>query len=318
MTYQKNNHVDSSPSNVSGSMQLYNEPDVLLVIIIFSSVNNFNKRQTIRETWLLDTMKSKEVKHFFVISEGNSKDDQKILISIEEDKHNDLLLLSNLEDTFFLLTLKLVATFGWLTNIKVLGNKGVSKTVKSFKNFKFVLKCDDDSFVRVTEVINELKSVYSNDKGNNLYWGFFDGRSRAKKSGKYKEDEWKICDHYIPYALGGGYVLAQPLVEFIAKNEYFLKKYNNEDISVGAWLGNYEGINRVHDPRFDTEYLSRGCHQTYLITHKQSETSMRTLHDNLKNTGHLCRREYKTRMSYIYNWQVLPSNCCARVNPNVP
>lgn len=318
VTFPNNHEREVFYKDLSSHIVSYNETDVILVILIFSSVNNFNKRQTIRETWLSDISDHKDVKHYFVISEGNAKEDQKVLIAFEQDKHKDLIVFPNLEDSFYLLTNKLVASFGWLTNIQVLQGQGLSKTNKFFKNFKFVLKCDDDSFVRTTEIVNELKTVYSGKKGDNLYWGFFDGRARVKKIGKYKEDDWNICDYYIPYALGGGYILAQPLVIYVAKNENFLKKYRNEDISVGAWLSSYSGINRIHDPRFDTEYISRGCHQSYLITHKHSETAMRNFHKNLKNTGRLCQKEYKTRMSYIYNWQVAPSSCCSRINPSIP
>ena len=44
--------------------------------------------------------------------------------------------------------------------------------------------------------------------------------------------------------------------------------WNSEDISVGGWLGPVR-VNRVHSTRFDTEAKSRGCQNSYLITHKQ-------------------------------------------------
>ncbi|EEB15324.1 beta-1,3-galactosyltransferase, putative [Pediculus humanus corporis] len=296
----------------------YANAEVFLVVFVFSSIGNYNKRQTIRETWLSELSTHKDLKHYFVISSESAKDDENLLISVEREKHKDLLIFHKLKDSFYLLTSKLVASFGWLTNSTVLGEEGKSNTLRPFNRFKFVLKCDDDTFVRVREVINELKTVYSGDKGRNLYWGFFDGRAKVKKGGKYKEEEWNICDYYIPYALGGGYILSESLVSFIATNEKFLKKYRNEDVSVGAWLSSYNNLNRVHDTRFDTEYISRGCHQSYLVTHKHSETAMRNFHNNLKNTGHLCQREFKTRMSYNYDWQALPSKCCLRVNSNIP
>lgn len=297
----------------------YDSIDIFLVLLIFSSVNNFSKRQTIRETWLSNISKDQETKYYFIISLGGVKENQIIQIFNEQSKYKDLLIFPDLEDSFYSLTFKLVAALGWLTDIPVLEKQGISKIQKPFHSFKYVLKCDDDSFVRVSKIKYELKTVYSQtDEGLNLYWGFFDGRARVKKTGKYKEDEWNNCDYYTPYALGGGYVLAKPLVEFIAKNEKYLKKYKSEDVSVGAWLSNYSGVTRVHDPRFDTEYISRGCHQSYLVTHKHSETAMKNFYYNIKNSGNLCEKEYKTRMSYIYDWKALPSKCCARINPDIP
>ena len=55
-------------------------------------------------------------------------------------------------------------------------------------------------------MIDELK--HSNFE-QGLYWGFFDGRAPVMKKGKWAEKDYKLCDKYIPYALGGGYVLSQ-------------------------------------------------------------------------------------------------------------
>lgn len=75
---------------------------------------------------------------------------------------------------------------------------------------------------------------------------------------------------------------------------------------------------RVHDPRFDTEYVSRGCLNDYIVTHKQNVEMMKQLQENLQATGKLCPREYKVKPSYIYNWDVLPSMCCLRNDSRVP
>lgn len=313
-------HVDEKDiyCGKSASYRSKNEfPDVFLVILIFSSLNNFSRREVIRNTWLSD-VKSEEIVHFFAISAGTATSAQKSLLKLEQEKNGDLLIFTNLDDSFYLLTTKLIASFDWLTDVGVLREEVKSSTRKRFRKFEFLLKCDDDTFVRVTDLVSELKTVYSGERGENLYLGFFDGRAKPKKTGKYKEDQWIVCDYYIPYALGGGYVLARPLVHFIARNGNFLTRYRNEDISVGAWLSSYSKLNRVHDPRFDTEYISRGCHQSYLVTHKHSEFAMKKFHENLKVTGKLCLKENRTRISYMYNWNVPPSKCCSRNNPDIP
>jgi galactosylxylosylprotein 3-beta-galactosyltransferase len=55
-------------------------------------------------------------------------------------------------------------------------------------------------------ILEELKNS-NYPKG--LYWGFFDGRAPVQIQGKWAEKDYKICDRYLPYALGGGYVLSQ-------------------------------------------------------------------------------------------------------------
>jgi galactosylxylosylprotein 3-beta-galactosyltransferase len=137
--------------------------------------------------------------------------------------------------------------------------------------------------VRVSQLLRSLKDI----SHPHLYWGFIDGRAPVHKTGKWMERDWVLCDRYLPYALGGGYVLAYDLVQFVAANARYFKmcvskrtticsthspfhpcRYNSEDVSVGAWLAGID-VHYVHDPRFDTEWMSRGCNNEYLVTHKQ-------------------------------------------------
>ena len=70
---------------------------------------------------------------------------------------------------------------------------------------KYLLKVDDDSYVQLPLVLEELKN---SNFDKSLYWGFFDGRAPVWLKGKWAEKEYHLCDKYIPYALGGGYVLS--------------------------------------------------------------------------------------------------------------
>lgn len=49
--------------------------------------------------------------------------------------------------------------------------------------------------------------------------------------------------------------------------------FRNEDVSVGALLAGLD-LRYVHDPRFDTEFKSRGCNNEFIITHKQSPDAL--------------------------------------------
>ena len=79
---------------------------------------------------------------------------------------------------------------------------------------------------------------------------------------------------------------------------------------MGVWLSPYEAERR-HDVRFDTEFVSRGCRNVYIVSHKQ-RIDMRKKQRMLKVTGRLCEKEYQTRKSYEYNWNVEPTKCCER------
>ncbi|VDM72037.1 unnamed protein product [Strongylus vulgaris] len=181
-------------------------------------------------------------------------------------------------------------------------------------HFQYLLKVDSDSFVRLGAVIKALKDI----QHPRLYWGFLDGRAKPIRKGKWREADWILCDRYLPYQLGGGYVLSYELVRFLALNARLFKLYKNEDVSVGAWLAGLD-IKYVHDPRFDTEWKSRGCNNEYLITHKKTAQEMEVLYSNLVNLRVLCEKEYRVRYSYVYDWTALPSECCQRRNgTNIP
>lgn len=168
-----------------------------------------------------------------------------------------------------------------------------------------------------------------------LYWGFLDGRASPKKGGKWSESGWRLCDRYLPYALGGGYVLGGDLVPkscspspatlpfpfqvaYIGANAALLQPFANEDVSVGAWLAGL-AVAYVHEPRFDVEFASRGCDNRFLIAHKQTPDMIKAKWASLRDRGKLCETETRLRPSYDYNWAVPPSLCCQRTNdPSIP
>ena len=93
-------------------------------------------------------------------------------------------------DSYQTLTAKVLASFVQL-----------SRNVK----FEYLLKVDDDSYVQLPKILEELKN---SNFDKSLYWGFFDGRAPVLSRGKWAEKEYRLCDKYIPYAVGGGYVLS--------------------------------------------------------------------------------------------------------------
>jgi galactosylxylosylprotein 3-beta-galactosyltransferase len=107
-------------------------------------------------------------------------------------------------------------------------------------------------------------------------------------------------------------VLSSDLVSFLALNAKSWRHFTSEDISVGAWLGAVEA-ERKHDRRFDTEHRSRGCSNSYLVTHKQSPEQVSALWRNLREQGAMCEQEESSAPGYEYNWSVPPSKCCVRV-----
>ncbi|KAG8184719.1 hypothetical protein JTE90_019323 [Oedothorax gibbosus] len=268
-----------------------------LAVIIFSAPGNYERRRAIRKTWLLNKG-DRSIGHFFVVGTASLESAELNNIQHEHEEFGDLMVLDKVSDSYAKLSVKLREALTWLyANVE----------------FVFLLKVDDDSFVRLGALYNELK-LKPKEK---LYWGFFDGQAKVKFGGKWKETAWFLCDRYLPYAKGGGYVITSDLVRNLALTSSYLSLYQNEDVALGTWLAPFD-IKRVHDPNFDTEYLSRGCFNSYLVTHKQSISLMITKFKNLKETGNMCTSERRERNSYMYNWRVQPSLCCIRNNSQIP
>jgi len=255
-----------------------------LVVAIMSAPGNINRRNIVRDTWL---GRSKHAR--FIIGTKNLSTTLIQSLENEQTLHNDLLLLEDFEDHYKKLSHKVLATLVWFD---------------STMSFKYLLKCDDDSFVLLDRMEKALKK---RNHTRDLYWGYFVGNNNPKLTGQWAETNWRFCDLYFPYAYGGGYVLSANIVRHIAKNSDSMIVYSNEDVSVGAWTVVYE-MERWHDVRFDTYGKSRGCRNDFIVTHKQSVKEMRQKHKLYKATGKLCLKEH-VEWEDEYNWNVPPSKC---------
>lgn len=288
-------HYLSSANCSSNDKMIQEKSKFKLIILILTSPENLEQRDTIRKTWLSE--KHASVKHLFATGIYDILPEQKNTLLSEKHKFNDLLLLPKLQDSYGTLTKKLLYSL---------------KDINKDYDFDYLLKCDDDTYVIVHKILRELDKWQNKGTKRELYWGFFTGKAQVKRSGPWREMDWILCDYYLPYALGGGYLLSYNLIQFIVNNMEILKLYNSEDVSVGLWLAPLANIERKHDVRFDTEYRSRGCSNQYIVTHKQTIRNMRNMYEYYQASGALCPKEIRNRMSYRYNWTVPPSQCCTR------
>lgn len=331
---------------------------IFLVIIILSAPKNLDERNAIRQTWLnlqpkvdepsddditlndldfdqkgflqqdsiyhqsselenfkkiMSKSKYKPLKrdlnvkilHYFAIGSENLPFIEMNALNKEHTKHHDLLLLNDLHDSYGNLTLKLLKTI---------------KAVSNIESFEYLLKTDDDTYVKLDYLIEDLhkydrmiqrKQSTPNSIKPELYWGYFNGRATVKSRGQWKEVNFNLCDHYLPYALGGGYVLSKNLVHFIAQNRRTLSQFNSEDISVGTWLSSLRNVYRKHDARFDAAYMPRKCQNYHIVLHKRTTYNMRDLY-----RGFLCtfKQANDTNLhrpaEYFYDWSQTQTHCC--------
>lgn len=171
-------------------------PGLKVLVLVVSAVKNIDRRDAIRETWARGSTAG-DVRVLFVASRDQYLVAEKLV-------HDDVLEV-DVADEYRLLSRKL------LEAMRVVVGGGV--------NFEYLLKCDDDTFVDVPKLVGELDGAPK----NRFYWGYFDGNAHIKRAGKWKETDWILCDRYLPYALGGGYVLSSDLVEYIVNNRHYLR-----------------------------------------------------------------------------------------------
>lgn len=178
-------------------------------------------------------------------------------------------------------------------------------------SYQYMLKCDDDTFIDLRAVMSNLV----NRSDEPLHWGSFVGGYQILSEGPYAENAWYICDRYLPYAFGGGYLLSRDLVELLATSAPYLRQYNNEDVSLSAWLAPYN-LQRVHDLKFDTQADSHGCMHPFIVAHKISIAQMKEYFISLQTEGIICGKRTRTHsvalLNHYYDWTVFPiRECCS-------
>ena len=278
------------------------ERQYLLAVMVLSTPNENGKirRQVIRETWKkgFEAVESTVIIKFVLGTAGLAKS-QTFSLESEQANHNDLLLLGSLKDGYHSLTLKVLNMLVWADN---------------HLRFSYLLKCDEDTYVRVEAIVSELNGRKPMES---LYWGYFLGYSGPSETGKFAEHNWFLCDRFLPYAMGGGYIISYNLVHIVARNAGDLQLYNNEDVSMGVWLSSYK-IERKHDVRFNADGWSRGCSNKHLLTYQQSIADIRSKYQLLLRSAgkEQCNVERLRTYAYQYNWHALPSQCCRSKSPD--
>lgn len=353
--------VDKCPSQKSGVHQLAPHPELFLMVLILSAPRYEDKRNAIRETWTklgtpltlpyypeefvylpfynhrgflemenpveqanrlriytdwLETAeqsskseKSKrniKVKHFFAIGTEGLDPSLRSQLEKEQKRHLDLLLLPRLTDSYANLTEKLLHSLDAVTH---------------HYDFSYLLKVDDDTYVKLDYLLNELVSYdrkllrrnmeYRGNPIPALYWGYFNGRANIKTKGQWSEPNYYLAQRYNTYALGGGYVLGRKICEYVAYNSHNLSTYVSEDVSMGTWLAPFRHVYRRHDPRFDTAYMARKCKKYHMVLHKRTESLMKDMY-----AGKLCsfevtnEKQLQRPAEYYYDWHKTADKCC--------
>ncbi|XP_062222964.1 beta-1,3-galactosyltransferase GALT1-like isoform X2 [Phragmites australis] len=245
--------------------------DVDLLIGIFSTANNFKRRMVIRRTWMqYDAVRQGVVAvRFFVGLHTN--------LMVNKELWNEAHTYGDIEvlpfvDYYSLITWKTLA-------ICIYGTSAVSA--------KYLMKTDDDAFVRVDEIQSSVKQL-------NISHGLLYGRINSD-SGPHRnpESKWYISqeewpeEKYPPWAHGPGYVVSQDIAKAI--NTWYktsnLKMFKLEDVAMGIWVNDMKKgglpIKYESDERIDTD----GCKDGYIVAHYQEPRQMLCMWEKLLRTN---------------------------------
>ncbi|KAK2636309.1 hypothetical protein Ddye_031101 [Dipteronia dyeriana] len=241
---------------------------VELFIGILSAGNHFAERMAVRKSWLQHKFitSSKVVARFFVALHGRK--DINLDLKKEAEYFGDIVVVPYM-DTYDLVVLKTVAICEY----------GV-RTVAA----KYIMKCDDDNFVRVDAVIKEVKKVH---KDRSLYVGNMNYYHRPLRHGKWAVtyEEWPE-EEYPPYANGPGYIVSSDIAQSVVAEfeKHTLRLFKMEDVSMGMWVEKFnrsKPVEYVHSHKF----CQFGCIDDYYTAHYQSPRQMICMWNKLQTQG---------------------------------
>jgi len=193
-----------------------------LLIMVPILPKSFRSREIIRSTWYKGLNDSKDVMLRFAMATAGLDDaDVTSQLATENRTHGDLIYFDNLGEGREVLTNKTLLLMQW---------------AYSNVNFSYLLKCDDDTYVFVERMITELKKRPS---ATRLYYGKVQTNGNPQPAGVWKDTSWKLGKTYLPFAIGGGYILSSDLIRLIIENIEYLQWHPNEDTAVGSWLAPY-------------------------------------------------------------------------------
>ncbi|KAL3335573.1 hypothetical protein AABB24_031682 [Solanum stoloniferum] len=259
-------HLDMS--NRWKAPPLLDQP-VDLFIGILSAGNHFAERMAIRRSWLQHQLikSSNVVARFFVAL--HARKDINVELKKEAEFFGDIVIVPFM-DNYDLVVLKTVAICEYGVHVAFAKN---------------IMKCDDDTFVRVDAVIKEINKIPEN---RSLYVGNINYYHKPLRNGKWAVtyEEWPEED-YPPYANGPGYIISSAIANFIVSefDTHKLKLFKMEDVSMGMWVEKFNSSSRPVQYVHSLKFSQSGCVDDYYTAHYQSPRQMICMWNKLQQLG---------------------------------
>ncbi|EMS49060.1 putative beta-1,3-galactosyltransferase 16 [Triticum urartu] len=244
---------------------------IFLLVGVFSTGNNFKRRMALRRTWMqYESVRSGEVAvRFFT---GLHKNEQvNMELWREAQLYGDIQFMPFV-DYYTLITLKTVA-------ICMFGTKIMPA--------KYIMKTDDDAFVRIDEVISSLKKA--NPHG--LLYGLMSFQSSPHRD---KDSKWFISpkvtknEHFRFEDKSSrntfvNFFLCLPIDDKPLDWSRLLRQlFRLEDVAMGIWIQQYKDSGQQVNYANDERFYNEGCDSDYVLAHYQSPRLMMCLWEKLQ------------------------------------
>ncbi|KAJ8559891.1 hypothetical protein K7X08_003949 [Anisodus acutangulus] len=245
------------------------DQSVDLFIGVLSAANHFAERMAIRRSWMQHQLikSSNVVARFFVAL--HARKDINVELKKEAEFFGDVVIVPFM-DNYDLVVLKTAAICEYGVHVAFAKN---------------IMKCDDDTFVRVDAVIKEINKIQEN---RSLYVGNINYYHKPLRNGKWAVtyEEWPEED-YPPYANGPGYIISSAIANFIVSefDRHKLKLFKMEDVSMGMWVEKFNSSSRPVQYVHSLKFSQAGCVDDYYTAHYQSPRQMICMWNKLQQLG---------------------------------
>ena len=254
---------------------------LFLILGIKSSVDSFEHRQALRETWLSSTLPLSfpPVCYYFIIGVVDPAKPQYSMLNsallLEQSYYNDLLLapLFPVLDSYYTLVEK---TTGFMRH-----------AVKSHRSFSYLMMLDDDVYLSLSSLIDALNvsapriRFYAGQVWSIQYERPLRPQRNVKNRNYLSLQEYPK-DILPPFAIGPHYVLSRDVAEYIASNtpRPLVGVGTLEDVSVGFWLQQQE-VGVEHVPQFQNARNEK-CGEDIVSFADLRPHAIRRVHDNVR------------------------------------
>lgn len=196
--------------------------DCLLHLGVFTAPEDIIPRMVIRESWG-KLAKALGVPVTFVTANKVLPPHMQLLLSTEGAVFNDVIRFDSFDDSYYNLFEKTLAWFSWAS---------------THSQCAFVMKMDQDSYPRLSVLLNSLHSIPSGAHCIGTMWGSFDAKKRNATVIHNKDSPWYLADQYPhpvfpPYMSGGAYILSRNLVNLVSISSPSTMVYRLEDAGLG-------------------------------------------------------------------------------------